>query len=561
MRKTTLLIAVILLLATACQSDSLAAADRFSGEPTGLIPADNDFFHADGQNIVDGDGNTFLIRGVAFGNEVWSNPSLPPSTHHEEVDYRRAADMGFNCVRFYLNYRIFEEDSAPYQYKQSGFDWIDRNLVWAKNHGIKLILNMHVPQGGFQSQSNGDALWNDRANQKRLTALWKEIARRYANEPDIIAFDLVNEPVVTKSLDQWRNLAAEIVWTIRQVDPKHIIIVERMNANEGNATNPWEPNQNGEMNFFLINDRNVVYEFHTYNPMSFTHQGASWIESLKNVSSVWPDESRLETTGGSSWTGATFGNPAIAAGTTDWTFFEGTPLTVSDPVNKIGRPALQANGLGTGTVWFDDLTLTERTPSGTVVGTWTFDFNADDGFYYWSDPVRGQGSWSAKGGRGGSGCWTIYGSGTNAVLTDIIHGIRITKGNNYTMSGWMKGKNVSGSAQARVRLDIFSSTGEVYAWNKAYLAAEIDRYLAFGSKHDVPLYLGEFGCIVGGFEPGRGGLVWVENMLDICEEKGINYNYHTWHETAFGIYLNSPTILPANPNQPLIDLFTEKQHP
>jgi endoglucanase len=561
MKRITLLLPLLILLAAACQSGSSGSNDWFSGEPTGMLPADNDFFHADGQNIVDGGGNPFLIRGVAFGNEVWNNPSIPPSTHHGEIDYQRAADMGFNCIRFYINYKIFEEDSNPYVYKQTGFDWIDQNLVWAEAHGIKLILNMHVPQGGFQSQSNGDALWNDRENQKRLVALWKEIARRYADEPDIIAFDLVNEPVVTKSLDQWRNLAAEIVWNIRQVDPRHIIMVERMNANEGSTSNSWDPNQNGEMNFFLINDRNMVYEFHTYNPMSFTHQGAGWIDSLKNVTSVWPDENRLETTGGTTWAGATFGNPTIAAGTTGWTFFEGTPLTVTDPFYKIGRPALQGNGLAAGTVWYDDLTLTERTSSGAVVRTWNYDFNTDEGFYYWSDPVKGQGTWSATGGRGGSGCWTMTGSGTNAVLTDIIHGIRITTGNNYIMSGWMKGQNVPAGTQVRLRLDLFSSTGEVYTWNKAYLAAEIDRYLAFGTEHEVPLYLGEFGCIVAGFEPGQGGLVWVEDMLDICEEKGIHYNYHTWHETAFGIYLNSPTILPANPNQPLIDLFTEKQNP
>ncbi|MDA3899405.1 MAG: hypothetical protein PF637_02680 [Spirochaetes bacterium] len=48
-------------------------------------------------------------------------------------------------------------------------------------------------------------------------------------------------------------------------------------------------------------------------------------------------------------------------------------------------------------------------------------------------------------------------------------------------------------------------------------------------------------------------------MLDICLENRIHYNYHTWHETAFGIFTNSPTLPPADPNEELIELFKSKQ--
>lgn len=44
---------------------------------------------------------------------------------------------------------------------------------------------MHYPQGGYQSQGNGMALWTDPENQRRLVKLWGEIARRYADEPAI----------------------------------------------------------------------------------------------------------------------------------------------------------------------------------------------------------------------------------------------------------------------------------------------------------------------------------------------------------------------------------------
>ena len=107
---------------------------------------------------------------MAFGNTVWANPANPPANHHGEIDYERAAAMGFNRVRFYFNYGIFEDDAAPYAYKQSGFDWIDQNIAWAKAHGITLIVNMHCPRetssptarempcGIFRPTDNGSSL-------------------------------------------------------------------------------------------------------------------------------------------------------------------------------------------------------------------------------------------------------------------------------------------------------------------------------------------------------------------------------------------------------------------
>ena len=76
-----------------------------------------DFVHADGTKLIGADGKEFLIKGMAFGNNVWSNPSVPAYSHHDEKAYKELAAMGFNCVRFYLNYGLFESDNDPYRYK------------------------------------------------------------------------------------------------------------------------------------------------------------------------------------------------------------------------------------------------------------------------------------------------------------------------------------------------------------------------------------------------------------------------------------------------------------
>ena len=255
--KLSLFIISCLLVAAACKKQSASASGGSS--------SDSAFVHTEGGIIKDASGNTLQLQGVAFGNEVWSDNEVP-ATHHNETDFMRVKNMHMNVIRFYMNYKTFESDAAPYSYKQTGWDWIDTNIAWAKNNGIGLILNMHVPQGGYQSQGTGDALWNVTENQNRLAALWAAIAKKYKDEPAIIGFGLVNEPVPVTSLQQWQQLAQRIVNAIRAEDKHHIVFVERP---------IWIKNATGEdanYNFPVITDNNLVYEFHTYDPFQFTHQ-------------------------------------------------------------------------------------------------------------------------------------------------------------------------------------------------------------------------------------------------------------------------------------------------
>lgn len=339
-----------------------------------------------GNLIVNGKGKEVWLKGVSFGNEVWSNKTLPVN-HHTEKDFERVASMGMNVVRFYLNYKTLEDDQKPYTYKQEGWDWIDKNIAWAKKNNVYLILNIHVPQGGFQSNAEGMALWDVKENQKRLKALWYNIAKRYAKEPGVAGYDLVNEPVVSESMDQWTSLAQQLADTIRKADKKHVLIVERLNAIKRNYKN-----FNEDMNLFLINDPNTMYTFHFYSPFKFTHQ---------NVSSKMGDGGK-----------------------------------------------------------YPDETIQEE---------------------------KGQ-----------------------------------------------------------VR-------------NKAYLEAELNKYLAFGKKHNVPLYLGEFGVIKHTFEAGKGGERWVSDMVDLLKKNHVHFTYHVYHEDSFGLYrLYGKPIDTTQANFGLIEMFRKK---
>jgi endoglucanase len=256
--KQFFILSVVISISFSCKKNKKTDGDN-------TMNTANSFLHRSGKLIVNGSNKTIQLKGIAFGNEVWSDKEIP-NTHHTEEDFKRVKEMNMNAIRFYINYKTFENDNTPYQYKQTGWDWINQNIAWAKKYSIYLIINMHVPQGGFQSQGTGDALWNNTENQNRLVALWKAIADKYKNEPQVIGFGLVNEPVPNSSKQQWQQLAQRIADEIRKVDKQHILFVEKPIYVKGIN------GEDADLNFPLINDANTVYEFHIYDPFQYTHQ-------------------------------------------------------------------------------------------------------------------------------------------------------------------------------------------------------------------------------------------------------------------------------------------------
>lgn len=250
---------LITLLTTALPADiSVPEADSPSG-----------FYHVSGAYIEDSAGNPVWLKGISIGNMLWS--SLEPVTNdHNEESFREISELGFNCIRFYLSYTYFEDEANPYAYKESGFAWLDQNIAWAKEHNIRLILNMHVPQGGYQSQGEGLALWQNEENQNRLVSLWTEIARRYADEETIIGYGLINEPVVPLLNDvpsttaQCSSLMQRIADGIRTYDSNHILFVERLFAMIDTATGEANWHITYDDVLYLIEDDNTAYEFHNY---------------------------------------------------------------------------------------------------------------------------------------------------------------------------------------------------------------------------------------------------------------------------------------------------------
>jgi endoglucanase len=524
----------------------LISCSEKSANPQNASPT----LRTNGTAVVDAAGKEVILTGVAFGNEVWSNPL--PYTHHNEEDFMRVKEMGMNTIRFYMNYNTFEDDASTYHYKNSGWQWLDLNISWAKKYGIYLILNIHIPQGGYQSNGAGDPLWAINENQNRLTALWKEIAKRYADEATIACYDLLNEPQPTQTKDQLRSLMQQITDAIRSVDKNHIISVERANAVGKKLNN------DADLNFYKINDANVMYTFHIYSPIEYTHQFAGWVKGSGD-GGKYPDENRFVVIGGTTWYTATFNNPLAMAGTMDWTFYQGQKYKVADLKISLAKLALVGEKVN-GKVYFDDLLVKEFDASGTFVrDVMSVQPSAADNLYFWSQNNSGQGSLDTSMGRTDQSCYSISATTADAVISLGSTQFIPKQGYFYEASGWMKGNGLSATSRAQVRLDFETTTSPVLPRTKQAMEAEINQYLTWGKKNNVPLYLGEYGVISYCFENNKGGATWVGDMLDIIKSNKIHSTYHAYHEDSFGIYPGYGTpVVPSAGRSELINLFKLK---
>ncbi len=67
-----------------------------------------EFYHAEGGAIVSPAGETAVLRGMGFGNDMWVNSLADIGLHHNEDSFREMSELGFNSVRFLLvDIRVF----------------------------------------------------------------------------------------------------------------------------------------------------------------------------------------------------------------------------------------------------------------------------------------------------------------------------------------------------------------------------------------------------------------------------------------------------------------------
>ena len=245
------------------------------------------FVHAEGKYLVTPANEKLLLRGINLGNwlepegymflldggpaspreiEGFFNELIGPidaeAFWHEyrdqfitERDIAFLRRAGFNSVRIPVHYKFFGPSGE-------GFALLDRVVGWCRREGLWVILDLHCAPGG-QTGTNIDDSWGypwlfESSQDQDLTVeVWRRLAAHYRDEPAVVGYDLLNEPIphypqLHKYNNRLEPLYKRVSAAIRAVDAKHVIIL-------GGAQ--WDSN------FKVFGppfDRNLMYSFHKY---------------------------------------------------------------------------------------------------------------------------------------------------------------------------------------------------------------------------------------------------------------------------------------------------------
>ena len=205
-------------------------------------------------------------KGVNLSNWLeayWLGGNWPEPARYDKQDLQAIKDAGMQTIRAPFCFAIITDTVAPYNvdFAHPAIAWLDSLVQWCDDLQLNLIIdNQHE--------------WNlTNANYQAkilvMTAMWRQVVNRYASlDPERYFFEVRNGPPVGLLPANADAVNTACIDTIRQYDQVHTLIVGPHTASIGSSFLTFQP----------YADTNLIYTFHTYEPLYFTHQGFPWFQ-------------------------------------------------------------------------------------------------------------------------------------------------------------------------------------------------------------------------------------------------------------------------------------------
>ncbi|MFZ2956534.1 MAG: cellulase family glycosylhydrolase [Candidatus Ozemobacteraceae bacterium] len=283
----------LLIFLVSLPSTSLAVDSRILPAPATAAARQSSFVTASGSLLIAPNGSELRLRGISLGNwllpegymfgfkkavaarqirEV-TNELLGPDesarfwndfeeSYITQDDIRLIARCGFNSIRIPFHYAYFQTDDSPPLMRERGFELLDRLIRWASIEHLYVILDLHAAPGGQTGENIDDGwgypwLFESPVSQQRCIDLWRRIAEHYRDEPTVLGYELLNEPIphfpeYQHLMPLLEPLYKKITTAVRDIDPHHLIVL-------GGAK--W----NSDFTVFGAPfASNLIYAFHKY---------------------------------------------------------------------------------------------------------------------------------------------------------------------------------------------------------------------------------------------------------------------------------------------------------
>ncbi|MAP96493.1 MAG: glycoside hydrolase [Ponticaulis sp.] len=183
-------------------------------------------------------------------------------------DLQMIRELGFDTVRVPIKWSAHTDLRAPYKIDDRLFQRVDTVIQQALAAGLKVIIDVHHYD---EMNESPQAHW------PRLRAIWEQISLRYADMPDAVIFEFLNEPHTNIKVNDINAINDELLSLVRASNPDRWVIIGGVQ---------WGALES-LMKITPPNDPRVMTTFHYYEPFEFTHQGAPWAWKKVPLGQTW----------------------------------------------------------------------------------------------------------------------------------------------------------------------------------------------------------------------------------------------------------------------------------
>lgn len=238
------------------------------------------FFHAEGRHLVSSmTGERYAFRGVNLSGLDYGARGNNRYPGTEGTDYfRPASDLylslqsaGFNVVRVPLEWARLVPGWTPGAPLPAALEpeyagYVDEAVARASAAQLYVILDLHDFLKYWSGPGREVCVDSSAAHHQLLAHTWRLLAARYAANPVVLGYDLMNEPVRTEAGEpcgscNWKAAAQTVVDAIRTVDTNHLILVEGPNYS---LSSHWPVEVERPFITDRINPPRVAYSPHAY---------------------------------------------------------------------------------------------------------------------------------------------------------------------------------------------------------------------------------------------------------------------------------------------------------
>lgn len=209
-----------------------------------------------------------LRRGIDLYGWLESEASF--SDFISDAELGRLAKAGVTFIRASFYAPVVFDPTSPEELNESSLAYFRQAVTRARNAGLGIVF---VPYFTTEfKQQLGDPATQPRALDA-MVRMWSKFGE-FINEfdPNWVFPELVGAPDFVDSA-AWNQILAPLAKTVRLSAPAHTIIAD---GNSSSFRVDWNSTTALSELTTIDDERNVIYGFIFFDPVIFTHQGASF---------------------------------------------------------------------------------------------------------------------------------------------------------------------------------------------------------------------------------------------------------------------------------------------